>query len=146
MSESVDKNSSNSQSGRHARDPPLLPPPQFANIPDAEMRFERACESRENESLLTCESWPRCMTTNRVASLQKIQEVELANLHSAMISLTLSLFFFSSFFPLPHFFSFPFFLPFFFFFFFFPFFFLQFLSFFSCVIIRNVVMLASYPS
>lgn len=94
MSESVDKNSSNSQSGRHARDPPLLPPPQFANIPDAEMRFERACESRENESLLTCESWPRCMTTNRVASLQKIQEVELANLHSAMISLTLSLFFF----------------------------------------------------
>lgn len=115
MSESVDKNSSNSQSGRHARDPPLLPPPQFANIPDAEMRFERACESRENESLLTCESWPRCMTTNRVASLQKIQEVELANLHSAMISLTLSLFFFSSFFsPLP-----PFFFPFLFFFLFF---------------------------
>lgn len=114
MSESVDKNSSNSQSGRHARDPPLLPPPQFANIPDAEMRFERACESRENESLLTCESWPRCMTTNRVASLQKIQEVELANLHSAMISLTLSLFFFSSFFsPLPPFFSFPFFFLFF---------------------------------
>lgn len=115
MSESVDKNSSNSQSGRHARDPPLLPPPRFANIPDAEMRFERACESRENESLLTCESWPRCMTTNRVASLQKIQEVELANLHSAMISLTLSLFFFSSFFsPLP-----PFFFPFLFFFLFF---------------------------
>lgn len=111
MSESVDKNSSNSQSGRHARDPPLLPPPRFANIPDAEMRFERACESRENESLLTCESWPRCMTTNRVASLQKIQEVELANLHSAMISLTLSLFFF--FFPLPPFFSFPFFFLFF---------------------------------
>lgn len=129
MSESVDKNSSNSQSGRHARDPPLLPPPQFANIPDAEMRFERACESRENESLLTCESWPRCMTTNRVASLQKIQEVELANLHSAMISLTLSLFFFSSFFsPLP-----PFFFPFLFFFLFFlllfPFFLSSFLFF-----------------
>lgn len=143
MSESVDKNSSNSQSGRHARDPPLLPPPRFANIPDAEMRFERACESRENESLLTCESWPRCMTTNRVASLQKIQEVELANLHSAMISLTLSLFFF--FFPSPSIFFLSFFLPFF-SFFFFPFFFLQFLSFFSCMIIRNVVMLASYPS
>lgn len=93
----------------------------FVNILDARRcALNRACE---NESLLTCEPWPRCMTTT--TSLQKIQEVELTNLHSAMISLTLSLFSFF-FFSLPIFFLF-FFLFFFFFSFFFPS--LQFLSF-----------------
>ena len=116
--------------GTHAT--PLLPPPQpqFANILDAEMRFERACESRENESLLTCESWPRCMTTNRVASLQKIQEVELANLPFRDDFLNpLFVFFFSPIFFFFFFFSFLF-LSFFFFLFFLFLFFLQFLSFF----------------
>lgn len=66
----------------------------FVNILDARRcALNRACE---NESLLTCEPWPRCMTTT--TNLQKIQEVELTNLHSAMISLTLSLFSFFFFF------------------------------------------------